>query len=116
MSEIWLSISCTVEPEPHETRADLERHFEAVADEFHDDRGLSDQSISYNAPSGRMVFELILDAEDPLDAAQKGYAHVRSAIHAAGGATPGWEQRVRDLSLVFESQKDDQSESEPACV
>lgn len=105
MMQVRMIIHCTVVPSPGETTDDLDSHFDAVADEFHADKGITDQSMAYNLTRGRMSFEMVIQAEDVLEALSKAYSHVRSAIHGAGGDTPGWELDVRDLSHELEGDK-----------
>jgi hypothetical protein len=47
--------------------------------------------------AGRLDVTMIVEAEDLVGAAQKALCAVRAAIHAAGGATPGWERPVREI-------------------
>lgn len=41
--------------------------------------------------TGRVDVQMIVDADDPAAAMVKALASLRSAIHAIGDATPGWE-------------------------
>lgn len=104
MTQLGIIIHCTVVPTDGETPTDLESHFDAVADEFHGDQGIEDQSVSYDLSDGRMSFDMVIVADDLLQAVMNAYSHVRSAIHGAGGETPGWEIDVQDLSHELERE------------
>lgn len=49
-----------------------------------------DFAISADATDNTAVFEITTDASDQLEAMAGALSWVRAAIHAAGGATPGW--------------------------
>jgi hypothetical protein len=49
-----------------------------------------DFAISAGATDSTAVFEITAEAADDLEAIAGALSWVRAAIHAAGGATPGW--------------------------
>jgi hypothetical protein len=49
-----------------------------------------DFAVSADATNNAAVFEITADATDELEAITGALSWVRAAIHAAGGATPGW--------------------------
>lgn len=49
-----------------------------------------DFAVSADAVDNTAVFEITADAADDLEAMAGALSWVRAAIHAAGGATPGW--------------------------
>lgn len=49
-----------------------------------------DYAVSANAGNNTAVFEITADASDELEAVGGALSWVRAAIHATGGATPGW--------------------------
>ncbi|MDR0342932.1 MAG: hypothetical protein LBI49_07375 [Nocardiopsaceae bacterium] len=51
---------------------------------------LLDYAVSSDAGDSTAVFEITADASDEMDALAGAVSWVRAAIHAAGGATPGW--------------------------
>lgn len=59
---------------------------------------------------GEIMVELQVRADDLLQACTRGTAAVRTAIHSAGGGTPGWEKEmerlVRQLRLDVSSESD----------
>lgn len=68
---------------------DLAEHLDAVMEELVD-LGVDDPAVGARLGAGEVEISISLDA-DSLDAAQaEGNATIRTAIHAAGGATPGW--------------------------
>ncbi len=52
-----------------------------------------DYAVSSDAGDGTVTFEITGDAEDDLHAVAGAISWVRTAFHAAGGATPGWSVR-----------------------
>jgi hypothetical protein len=55
------------------------------------DPAIADPDLAANLDNGRVDVQMIVDAEDPAAAMVKALATLRSAIHAIGDATPGWE-------------------------
>ncbi|MFI5503473.1 helix-turn-helix domain-containing protein [Nocardia asteroides] len=59
---------------------------------------------------GQVVVELQVRADDPLQACNRGAVAIRTAIHSAGGETPGWEREmerwVRKLRLDVSAESD----------
>ena len=49
-----------------------------------------DFAVSADATDSTAVFEITAEATDDLEAMAGALSWVRAAIHAAGGATPGW--------------------------
>jgi hypothetical protein len=52
-----------------------------------------DYAVSSDASDGTVTFEITADAEDELQAVAGAVSWVRTAVHAAGGSTPGWNVR-----------------------
>jgi hypothetical protein len=59
-----------------------------------------DYAVSSDATDNTVIFELTVDAEDQMEALAGTVSWVRAAIHATGGATPGWA--VRDVSASIQ--------------
>ncbi|MFD5829527.1 hypothetical protein [Lentzea sp. NPDC060358] len=76
---------------------DLENHLEAVMDALQSEPGIEDADIGANLEDGTVEFCLHLDADDSPDALRQAHLRVRSALHAAGGATPGWDQMIQAI-------------------
>ncbi|MGH3180942.1 MAG: hypothetical protein ACRDOH_10405 [Streptosporangiaceae bacterium] len=51
---------------------------------------LLDYAVSTDAADNTAVFEVTVDASDEMEALAGAVSWVRAAIHATGGATPGW--------------------------
>jgi hypothetical protein len=73
-----------------------EKRFTMLADALYDldgsDPGISDADLGAALTEGRVTATMTVDAADPVAAATKALCAVRSAIHAIGGFTPGWEE------------------------
>jgi hypothetical protein len=52
--------------------------------------GVQDPSVGGSLTSGEVQISLTLNASTKREAISKANALMRTAIHAAGGATPGW--------------------------
>ncbi|MGH3223304.1 MAG: hypothetical protein ACRDPY_32220 [Streptosporangiaceae bacterium] len=52
-----------------------------------------DYAVSTDAADNTAVFEVTIDADDEMEALAGAVSWVRGAIHATGGATPGWSVR-----------------------
>lgn len=97
-----------------EVRADGEipdEHFDALADALYDldagDPAVADTDITACLADSRVTVSMVVDAEDPADAATKALCAVRAAIHAIGDATPGWEtaKGVMRIAPAEESER-----------
>jgi len=55
------------------------------------DPAISDPDLAADLSSGHVDVQMTVEAADPAVAMVKALATLRSAIHAIGGATPGWE-------------------------
>lgn len=81
-------------------------HFERVTDRYATleaaDAHLLDCSWGYSDRGAHadVEIDLTVDAADETAAYELASASVRSAIHDAEGATPGWGERVTDPSAV----------------
>jgi hypothetical protein len=55
------------------------------------DSAITDPDMAANLTAGRVDVQMNVTAEDPAEAATKALCTIRTAIHAIGDATPGWE-------------------------
>lgn len=69
----------------------LGRLMDALLDLEAADTVIEDPDLVADLSSGRVDVQMIVDAEDPAAAMVKAFATLRTAIHAIGDATPGWE-------------------------
>lgn len=62
--------------------------------------GVQDPDVSVDFQAGIVEVRFVAHEEtnDVFRAAQKALGILRTAIHAAGGATPGWELNIKDLA------------------
>ena len=94
MSRTHVRVCCIVEPEHTPTATELADHFEAISDAFYDIEQIQDQSVEADWSRMRMFFDMSIEGSDRLDVVAEAYNYARSAIHASGGYTPGWEDAV----------------------
>lgn len=88
-------------------REKFEAHVEAVLIELDSLDGITDADLSVDYAEPRVTFAMYVDAKDDADAiAQVGTA-MRTAIHAVGGGTPGWEKMIAKMSRRYEIRRED---------
>lgn len=66
---------------------------------------VTDPTIGFDRETYAVEFEVIVDASDPLDCVCKASALIRSAIHGANIATPGWPTAAEiedEMAMRFE--------------
>jgi hypothetical protein len=72
-----------------------EDRFDALADALYDidagDPAVEDMDLTASLADSRAVVSMMVVADDPAEACVKALCAVRTAIHAIGDATPGWE-------------------------
>lgn len=69
--------------------AAIEEHLDDVMREL-DGLQAVDSSIDLDLSDRSVRFEVLAQAANPIEAVNVASAQIRSAIHAAGGATPDW--------------------------
>lgn len=77
--------------------AEADSIIEAHLDEVMEELGrlsAGDPSIDLDLTCGQVAFSVLVHAPNPLEAVDQASGLVRSAIHAAGGATPNWPDRM----------------------
>ena len=75
----------------------IDDHAFTVLDELYELTGIKDPDVFVDLGERRVTIELFSVGESLIDAVNTGIAAMRSAIHAAGGATHGWEDRFAGL-------------------
>lgn len=79
-------------------RERFEEHIEVVLHQLDTLQGVIDADLSVDYDEPRVTFAMYVDADDEPEAlAQVGTA-MRTAIHAAGGGTRGWEKMISQMS------------------
>ncbi len=72
---------------------DVAEGFEKLADDLAD----VDGDVGANHVTGRVDLCMTVHAKNYVEAMTKSVAAARTAIHAAGGSTPGWEQMLSKM-------------------
>lgn len=78
-------------------RDEFDSHLDQVAEAFDTltgDLADVDGDVGVNLATGRVDLCMTLTSGSYVDAVTKAVAAARTAIHTAGGATPGWEQML----------------------
>jgi hypothetical protein len=85
----------------HTDPATFDAFLEAVADEFY---AIRDEELDYGGSLAHFRVTFVMTLPEPtIDAAASAMGDLRTAIHAAGGGTPGWPTRH---SIVGSSMQD----------
>lgn len=97
MTRYYLEITCQMQDA---SRSKMESLFQPLADAVYDLTGVIDADLGADTERGLFDFTMAVDAADEIAALQAGLAAVRCALHAAGEATPGWEQHYETIKQV----------------
>lgn len=97
MTRYYLEITCLVRGV---SRDEAEKLFDALADAVYDLSDVIDADLGANLADARFDFSMAVDAETEVEALQQGLAAVRTAVHATGGSTPGWEDHFEAVQHV----------------
>ena len=68
----------------------FEAHIDLVADELAK-LGVIDPFVAAEGSTGKFHIALVIEADSEIDAIQAALGTIRSAIHAVGWGTPGWD-------------------------
>lgn len=79
-----------VVPDPDSLTADLDRVMEALLELEDTDCGIFDSGVAADLAAGEVEISVMAEAATYEKAEEIASSCVRSAIHKAGGATPGW--------------------------
>lgn len=71
---------------------DLDTHLDLLMDALDAEPGEVDADVGAEPDTGRVEFCISIRAESPAKALARAQTYVRSALHGAGVATPGWER------------------------
>ena len=66
------------------------------------DPSVVDPDLSADIVSGHVEVQMVIEAGDPAEAMVRALATLRSAIHAIGDATPGWETEAAIMHVAPE--------------
>ncbi|OBA66783.1 hypothetical protein A5788_22160 [Gordonia sp. 852002-50816_SCH5313054-c] len=93
----WFHIEFRLEFEDF-SDTDLETIFEDVADCLADMDGM-DADASLNLAARTIEMSMSINAERAEDAVTSAFAAARTAVHVAGGSTPGWEKIISEQAM-----------------
>jgi len=89
---------------------DLEDHLDAVLDELLDLDEIIEPDYAATLALGKVAFTMAVDAETQDEAQTAFSVCMRTAIHAAEGATPDWEARFANSETGFTIRRQDDME------
>lgn len=100
MNTYLIQLEATTNPATIEHPNQILEHIEAVFDALTELEGeqLTETDLSANLAEARIAFELTINATDAIDAFGIAATMIRTAIHTAGGSTPGWEHLVQAIT------------------
>jgi len=81
---------------------DLAADFDAIADALFELGGVHDQDLDADLTEGTVIFTMGVVADRESVALDRALGVVRTALHAAGRGTPGWERHYRLLRQEVE--------------
>jgi hypothetical protein len=90
MHVVWDFTLCPTQPDVELFHATGERLMQELLKLEELNSYVADPAVSTEADRGGIVVELVTSSPDYATALQRALDVVRTAIHAAGGATPGW--------------------------
>ena len=93
----WFHIEFRLEFEDF-SDTDLETIFEDAADCLADMDGM-DADASLNLATRTIEMSMSINAERAEDAVTRAFAAARTAVHVAGGSTPGWEKIISEQAM-----------------
>jgi hypothetical protein len=64
------------------------------------DGAITDPDLAASLTTGHVDVQMVVEAADPAVAATKALCALRTAIHAIGGATPGWETALGIMRIA----------------
>lgn len=96
MSSYYIEMTFDLGAPADDARAAFEAHLDDVADAFEDLADV-DGDVGTDLSVGRVDLCMTLAAGDRIEALARAVAAARTAIHAAGGATPGWDHLLSRL-------------------
>lgn len=79
---------------PGVDRDAFEEHVEAVLVELSALDGISDADAMVDYSQPKVTFSMVVTSDAPSQAVERAVMSMRTAIHAAGGGTPGWEKLI----------------------
>lgn len=87
------------------TRAQLEAMFEPIANAVYELTGVIDADLAANFGDLTLEFMMSVDAGDEVRALGASLAATRTALHAAGHSTPGWERIFETIQQTVRKEQ-----------
>lgn len=84
--------------------------FEAIADAFYECAGIENQDVEGDSSTQILAFSMDIESDDEIEAFTTGFGAARTALHMAGGATPGWEEHFAMVKQTMRSEAEYSSE------
>jgi hypothetical protein len=78
----------------------LDPLMETLLDLEEADPDIEDPDLAADLSTGHVDVQMVVEADDPAAAMVKALATLRSAIHAIGDATPGWETNTAVMHVA----------------
>ncbi|MFJ3035918.1 hypothetical protein ACIPC2_16040 [Curtobacterium pusillum] len=101
MTNYIVRVDCVAHlDDPNDVAAD----FDAVADALFELDDLHDQDLAADLEAGTLAFSIGVSADDEFGALDLALSAVRTALHAAGRGTLGWERHYRMLRQEVEEE------------
>lgn len=101
MTNYIVRLECVAErDEPHDVAAD----FDAIAEAFFELDNVHDHDVAADLAGRTLTFSGRVAADDEFRALDIALGAVRTALHAAGRGTPGWERHYRMLRQEIEEE------------
>jgi len=101
MTRYYLEITVKVSGLP---TARVEALFDPLADAVYDLAEVVDADLGARIADNEFDFTMAIDAEDEPSALTAGLSAVRCALHAVGGATPGWEDHFAAIQSLVRAE------------
>lgn len=107
MTTWYIEFSAPLPPSVSRERA--VEHVEDVLLELETLDSISDADVMIDHGTGRVMFSMYVAGEDQAEALTRVATGTRTAIHAAGGGTPGWETLISRMldSSRYEIRRED---------
>ncbi len=82
---------------------DFDEQTDQLMDALMDLHDITDPDIAVSLTEGIIDVSMIVEVDAFDEAANKSRSAVRSAIHAIGGWTPGWDGQVREAKVLTDA-------------
>lgn len=101
MTKYLVRLECVAELDDAD---DIATDFDAIADALFDLDDVHDQDLAADLETRTLTFSIGVVADDEFGALDRALGVVRTALHAAGRGTPGWERHYRMLRQEVEEE------------